>query len=139
MESKTQSGDIRQLKLSTGAEIICEVLDDQKGHLVMRHALALSMRQAEDGYKYFTFGAFMIYQLDPLQVILLQEHHIVSFAIPSDDMIEQYNLALDEIEKERIRDLEEDNMSEAEEYDMTIDELLDKNIIDNSDTKDTIH
>ena len=114
------TSSIKQLKLVTGEELICEVLDEAPDSLAIRNAFTLTEQSSSDGYKYFSFRAFMIYQDTPLQVILIMCDKIMGMAIPTDAMIEQYEIAKNEMfeyttgmKEEPIR---ENNVQSIEDY-----------------------
>lgn len=113
--------NLKQIKLVTGEEILCEVLDDSVlESIAVRNALMLVERMHADGHKYFTFKSFMIYQDSPLNVILIMSDKVVSLAIPTDEMIIQYYTALNELEQMmRSYKVQEDDQLQAqsiEEY-----------------------
>lgn len=107
---------IKQLKLSTGEEVICEVLDDQPESTAVRNCLTLDDRMGSDGMRYFVFRSLMTYQHSPLDVILLMNSKIVAMCTPSVDMIEQYTIAVEQMTTQNVVD----------DDDMTDDEWLEK-------------
>lgn len=98
---------VKQLKLVTGEEVICEVLDETPESLAIRNAFTLYEKETSDGYKYFTFRTFMTYQDTPLSVMLLMNDKVMAMAIPSDDMSQQYQIAMDEMAEHIAREIEE--------------------------------
>lgn len=94
----TNRPDIKQLKLTSGEEIICEILDDNDLGVAVRNCLSLSKRVTPDGTTYHTFGSYMIFQDRPERVILIVPDKIMSIAIPSQEMMHVYNEALAEVE-----------------------------------------
>lgn len=116
---------IKQLKLVTGEEVICEILDETPESLAVRNVLALTEKTTSDGYKYFTFRTFMTYQDTPLSVMLIMNDKIMAIAIPSKDMVEQYNIAFDQLTE----DLESQAESEEEdnpEFQQSLDDWIDE-------------
>lgn len=98
---------VKQLKLVTGEEVICEVLDETPVSIAIRNAFTLYEKETSDGYKYFTFRTFMTYQDTPLSVMLLMSDKVMAMAIPSDDMRQQYQIAMDEMAEHIAREIEE--------------------------------
>lgn len=116
---------IKQLKLVTGEEVVCEILDETPESLAVRNVLALTEKTTSDGYKYFTFRTFMTYQDTPLSVMLIMNDKIMAVAIPSEDMLEQYNIAFDQLTE----DLEKQAESEEEddpEFQQSLDDWIDE-------------
>jgi hypothetical protein len=91
--------DIRQLKMVNGDEIICEVLEEHKSHFIVRNALKLKEKLTKENHKYFTFSSYMTYQDGLLQVIMLMTTHMMAFGIPTKEMIFQYDVALEQMDK----------------------------------------
>lgn len=91
--------DIRQLKMVNGDEIICEVLEEHKSHFIVRNALKLTEKLTKENHKYFTFSSYMTYQDGLLQVIMLMTTHMMAFGIPTKEMIFQYDVALEQMDK----------------------------------------
>lgn len=91
--------DIRQLKMVNGDEIICEVLEEHKSHFIVRNALKLTKKLTKENHKYFTFSSYMTYQDGLLQVIMLMTTHMMAFGIPTKEMIFQYDVALEQMDK----------------------------------------
>ena len=85
---------IKQLKLSTGEEVICDVLDNEPDSIAVRNCLTLEDRMGSDGQRYFVFRSLMTYQDSPLDVILLMNNKVVALCTPSKDMLEQYAVAV---------------------------------------------
>lgn len=117
------SSSIKHLKLITGEELICEVLDEESESILIKNALSLMPKTMNDGTKYFAFRTYMVYQDSPINVIMLFSDKIMSLAVPSDEMIIQYNNAL----KEMVEFLEEDSVSHLEndfKEPMSLDDFL---------------
>jgi len=94
--------NIKQLKLVTGEELLAEILEEDETDLIVKNTIKLVESISDDGYKYYSFRNFMIYQDDPESVILLKVDKIVSVALPIQPLLRQYNLALIELEKDAI-------------------------------------
>ena len=94
-----KDSSVRHLKLITGEEVICEVLDEDSEHIVVNNAMSLMQNTLKNGEKFFTFKTYMIYQDTPTNVMLIFTDKIMSLAIPVKEMVEQYRTALDEMAK----------------------------------------
>ena len=87
---------IKQLKVATGDEVVCEVLEDDEFEIPVRNALRLISKEV-DGYKYYTFKNFMVYQDRPESVSVIRAEHIVSYANPPEDLQLEWEKALEEM------------------------------------------
>ena len=120
-----KNSSIKHLKLVTGEELICELLSETEDSFIVRNALSLMPKTMNDGSKYYAFKTFMVYQDTPLNVILIFSSKIMSIAVPTEEMIQQYSGAL----KEMAEYIEEDEMKRLnEDYEepMSLDDFLDE-------------
>jgi len=118
------SSSIRHLKLITGEEVICEVLDESPESIVVNNAMSLMQNTLKSGEKFFTFKTYMVYQDTPMNCIVIFTDKIMSLAIPAKEMLAQYNTAL----KEMARYLEEnygDSVEDDSRKDLSLDDYLD--------------
>jgi hypothetical protein len=92
------SSSIKHLKLITGEELICNLLEESADHLVVNNALSLMEKTLDDGTKFYAFKTYMVYQDTPQNVIMVFTDKIVSLALPTKDMINQYGSAIREME-----------------------------------------
>ena len=92
------SSSIKHLKLITGEELICNLLEESADHLVINNALSLMEKTLDDGTKFYAFKTYMVYQDTPQNVIMVFTDKIVSLALPTQDMINQYGNAVREME-----------------------------------------
>ena len=89
--------DIRQLVLSNGQELLCEVIqwpdidiDEQEVMIIRRSAKIIVQENFEQGTRWFTFRPFMTYQDDNNSLVSLMPYHIMSIGHPSDVLKNQY-------------------------------------------------
>lgn len=118
------SSSIRHLKLTTGEEVICEVLDESPESIVVNNAMSLMQNTLKSGEKFFTFKTYMVYQDTPMNCIVIFTDKIMSLAIPAKEMLAQYNTAL----KEMASYLEEnygDSVEDDSRKDLSLDDYLD--------------
>ena len=92
------NSSIKHLKLITGEELICNLLEESADHLVVNNALSLMEKSLDDGTKFYAFKTYMVYQDSPQNVIMVFTDKIVSLALPTQDMINQYGNAIREME-----------------------------------------
>ncbi|HAW79393.1 MAG TPA: hypothetical protein DCX27_06540 [Balneola sp.] len=99
--------DIRQLKLSTGEEIVCQILDwadEEAGDLVIRHAYRLyTVDDDVRGYRLFSIKPWMTMQEGDDMFITMNIMNIAAQAKPSQ-----------KIEKQFWNAVQHSNMTEAE-------------------------
>lgn len=88
---------VKQLKLVTGEEVLCEIVEEDENDIIIRNALGIQFHYLEDGSRIWTFKYFMCYQSDPERFILLKIDKIVSIANPIPELVKQYISATDEM------------------------------------------
>lgn len=88
--------ELRQFKLSNGDEVICEVVewdDDHVSDVIVRNAMAIVSFETR-GEKFYTFRPWMVYQLDSQHFQSLNSYHVVSSALPAQDLVKEYKKAV---------------------------------------------
>ena len=96
---------IKQLKLVSGEEIICEIIEETDDDLIVRAPLAIQFHTNDDSTRMWTFRLFMCYQDDPERFVLVKIDKIMGIANPIDQLVKQY---LDGIKEMYVFDDEED-------------------------------
>lgn len=92
--------EIKQFKLSSGEEIVCEVLewpnvDEDEADIVVRNIFKIVALEASvTGNRYYTFKPWMVFQDEPDMFQLINSNHIVGEANPSQKLLEQYFIVL---------------------------------------------
>jgi len=114
------STSIRHLKLVTGEEVICEVLEETGDTIVVNNAMSLMQNTLKNGDKFFTFKTFMVYQDTPMNVMIIFTDKIMSLATPAKEMIGQYSMAITEMAK-----YIEETYKDSSDEEMSLDEFLD--------------
>lgn len=97
----SRQNEIRQFKLTNGDEIVCEIVqwhNEEELELVVRKAMKL-VQSESSGVKYYIFRPWMIYQENGDDMIIINGHHVVGIAFPTDPLLYQYREALIEMEK----------------------------------------
>jgi hypothetical protein len=89
---------IRHLKLVSGEELLCDVVDDdgESDEIAIRHALKI-VSKIQNGYKYYTFKSFMVFQDNPNAFTIIRDGAIIGYAEPPSDLIIEYKKALKEM------------------------------------------
>ena len=85
----------KQLKLTNGDELICEVIEKDIDMLV-RNAMKLMPMEDQADIRYYSFRPWMLLQHDEDAVQLIHSHHIVGEATPTAKMMEQYKYIMEE-------------------------------------------
>ena len=90
--------DVRQLKLVTGEEILCEILDwadEQEGDIVIRNAFKVKSRDDDiRGLRYFSLKPWMVFQEGDDVFITLNIMNVVAQAKPTQKILDQYDQAV---------------------------------------------
>ena len=69
---------IKQLKLVSGEEIICEIIEETEEDLIVRAPLAIQFHTNADSSRLWTFRLFMCYQDDPDRFVLIKVDKITT-------------------------------------------------------------
>jgi Sec-independent protein translocase protein TatA len=118
------SSSVKHLKLVTGEEVICEVLDETSGSIIVNNAMSLMQNTLKTGEKFFTFKTYMVYQDTPTNVIVMFTDKLMSLAVPAEEMLQQYKTAL----KEMANYLEEnynEGVEDMHNEEMSLEDFLD--------------
>ena len=88
--------EIKQFKLSSGEEIVCEVIewpdvDEDMAEIVVRNIYKIiAIDQTVSGNRYYTFKPWMVFQDEPDMFQTINMNHIIGEANPSQKLLEQY-------------------------------------------------
>lgn len=88
--------EIKQFKLSSGEEIVCEVIEwpdlgEDIADIVVRNIFkVVSIDQTVSGNRYYTFKPWMVFQDEPDMFQTINMNHIIGEANPSQKLLEQY-------------------------------------------------
>lgn len=93
--------EIRQFKLASGEEIVCEIVqwhNEEELEIVVRKPMKLVMGEmAETGVRYYSFRPWMVYQENPEDLIVLNGNHVIGIGFPPKTLIAQFDEAVDEM------------------------------------------
>ncbi len=99
--------EIKQFKLSSGEEIVCEVLewpdaDEDIADIVVRNIFkVVAIDQTVSGNRYYTFKPWMVFQDEPDMFQTININHVIGEANPSQKLLEQYfNILKGELSEE---------------------------------------
>jgi hypothetical protein len=88
---------VKQIKLVTGEELICEIIEEDDADIIVRNAISINFGELVDGSRAWSFRYYMCYQDDPERFILLKLDKVVAVANPMQVLIDQYEAALNEM------------------------------------------
>ena len=145
--------DIRQFKLSTGEEIICQILewggdDEEEVDLVVRYVYRVySMDDDSHGYRFYSLKPWMTMQEGDGKFITINTMHIVSQAKPDLIILKQFKKAIESSEipeedlKDKVADYIEKMRTVFQDDDFDDDEDEESNNIVHfpKNNKDTLH
>jgi|TARA_R110000803_G_scaffold34404_3_gene75120 hypothetical protein len=111
MTESTVEMEVKQFKLSSGEEILAEVVqwqDDDDIEVLIRKAMRLVMMENEEGFKYYAFRPWMVYQESNDDLIILLATHIVGIGFPTDSLLVQWD--------EAVADMKDMHAAREQEY-----------------------
>lgn len=89
---------IRQFKLSSGDELLCEVLewdDSENAEIILRHVFEIRKWENEQlNARYYQLRPYMAFQMGSHLVQSLNSDQILMSALPTSEMVEQYQIAI---------------------------------------------
>jgi hypothetical protein len=90
--------DLAQLKFNNGSEVLCEVLEwpEDDNQMIVRNALSILNIEYETGERSFVFVPWVNFVDGEKDYILVNSDHIIASNRPSEYLIDQYQIALDE-------------------------------------------
>ena len=127
--------EIRQFKLTSGEELVCEVIEwatEDCCDMIIRRAFTIQTQVSNENYRYHFFKPWMALQEGLEMYITLNSNHIVCEALPEENLLKHYHGTIRNV------DLTDDDISEEEyaDVDSSIDNILD---FSKRNKKDTIH
>ena len=124
--------EVKHLKLSTGEEVLAEIIEETDYDLVVKRALRLQTDVDDQRTRYHSFRPFMTYQDDPDIYSLIKTLHVVAITFPAPAMLKQYQASIDEVERVR-GEMEEETTEQLEK----IMKQMEDNVKDNTDLRDS--
>jgi len=124
--------EVKHLKLSTGEEVLAEIIEETEYDLVVKRALKLQTDIANDRTRYHSFRPFMTYQDDPEIYSLIKTLHVVAITYPAPAMLRQYQASVNEVEKVRA-EMEEETNEQLEK----LMKQMEDNVQENTGLKDS--
>jgi len=116
--------DIIQFKLSSGAEIVCEVLEwndqeDPTSVLIVKNAMAIIYWDHSNGERSYVFRPWISFPDEKTDFVILNPDHICSMNRPGNYLSQQYHGTVEEVlENNRRRDetLKEEHIESLKKF-----------------------
>lgn len=89
--------DVKQFKLTSGDEIICEVVEwatEQYSDIVTRRCFQINTAFDKDGIRFYSFRPYMALQEGPEMYITMNNNHIISEGNPDETLVKHYRDAV---------------------------------------------
>lgn len=141
MTEKFEQLEVRQFKLASGEEILCEIVQwDEQGEIeiLTRKAMRLIMQENGEGFKYYAFRPWMVYQECGEDLVVVNANHIVGIGFPTRSLLVQYYDAVADMEEMHItREIEYEETYGALKQPKTATERMQENI-KNAESRDKI-
>lgn len=121
----------KQLKFTNGDEIIADVVDEEKSHMVVRAAMRIvECENLEEGYSYFAFRPFISFTQDVEALQLVHTNQLIVEAIPSKNIMKHYASAVKRMTKftKLGQTLEDFEMMSGEEMEDIIEQLVEDEV-----------
>jgi len=99
--------DVKQMKLLSGEEILCDLVDvqwsedDGEAFIIRAAYILVSQEDFEQGFRYYTFRPFMMNIYDPSHVLLLNSAAVICMTNPNATVVEQYINYIETYRKEQ--------------------------------------
>lgn len=96
---RCQLSNYRQLKLASGEEIICDIIqyaDEENAAMIVRAALKILASERPDGFRYYALRPWMIYCEDMNQLLSINADQLIGETIPSGELLKQYKMTVKE-------------------------------------------
>ena len=141
--------NIKHFKLSTGEEIICEVIHwdtEETTAIIVRKAMKLcDSVNMRNGYKFFSFRPWLSFSDDPDILQTVNSEHVIGETTPSPELINLYDRSIERLlkfleDKEQSAPINLDHLSdltddEVHEY---LEKTMDKKEVNDSDEPSNI-
>lgn len=96
---RCQLSNYRQLKLASGEEVICEIIqyaDEENAAMIIRAAFKILASERADGFRYYALRPWMIYCEDMNQLLSINADQLIGETIPSKELQKQYDMTVQE-------------------------------------------
>lgn len=105
--------NIKQIKMADGSEVVCEIMEELEEDVVIRFPLKISRIDLDQERSYYLFKPWMTYVEKSNHYVTVNGYHMMAATIPSAEIMEQYETAIERIEQ--MEKIEESVVEKAEE------------------------
>ena len=132
--------NVKQMKIADGSEINCEVMEELEEDIVVRGAFRIARVDLDQERSYYMFKPWMTYVEESDHFITINLYHLIAATIPSKDILEQYENAIEKI-SEAVEERDGPNIDESlkEELNLTPDSETDNVLKFNFIDKTKLH
>lgn len=132
--------NVKQMKIADGSEIICEVMEELEEDIVVRGAFRIARVDLDQERSYYMFKPWMTYVEESDHFITINLYHLIAATIPSKDILEQYENAIEKI-SEAVEERDGPNIDDSskEELNLTPDSETDNVLKFNFIDKTKLH
>lgn len=122
-----------QFKLTSGEEILCQVLEDDEDdvNIVVRQTMEIIAAENFSGMRFYTFRPWMTYQVNSEYMQLVNTSHIVGEAKPDKLLLQQYLKVVEDAEK----DVKEKEVEFEKKYEQLMEKI---DAMHKDDSKDNV-
>jgi hypothetical protein len=85
---------IKQYKLSSGDEVVCEILEDTEEGLLTRRVVQIDTIFLDDDSRAYVMRPWMLYQDGLNQYVLIRHKSVVASSTPTKSLVHQYYTTL---------------------------------------------
>ena len=131
--------DLRQFKLTSGEEIVCEIVqwnDNMELEIVVRKAMRLVMQEGPEGVKYYSFRPWMVYQESEDDLMIINGNNVVGIGFPPEVLLVQYFEAVEEMFRMNVDRVSEYIKSAPKTAEQKLDQYLKTNLDSGSNVID---
>ena len=93
--------NLTQFKMSNGSEVVCEVMEwpnDELGNqMITRNCMTIISYEYGEDERGYAFRPFVNFLDDNRDYVLINTDHIISLSKPSEYLIRQYKVALNDV------------------------------------------
>jgi len=91
--------NIKQIKMADGSEVICEIIEELEEDVVVRFPLRISRVDLDHERSYYMFKPWLTYVEKSDHFVTVNTFHMMAATIPSKEIMEQYESAIERIEQ----------------------------------------
>lgn len=118
--------NFKQMIMSNGDEIICEILAQQDDEIIARKALRVISYEMSPSAIYYSFKPWMLLKDDLFDPISINAFHTIGMCVPEKKMMKNYKYALKGIIATHKEEQETEEMAKYETFSEVNEEVLEE-------------